>query len=105
MEIIGYIFVIIAFARLLAEVFERVGYPGFLGGEITAGMILSALLVEMPREQTSLLAELGLFFLMISAGLEVTPEELHYGGKKTLPLYVVTYLVMLLVTLLYGMEA
>lgn len=98
MEIIGYIFVIIAFARLLAEVFERVGYPGFLG-EITAGMILSALLVEMPREQTSLLAELGLFFLMISAGLEVTPEELHYGGKKTLPLYVVTYLVMLLVTL------
>ncbi|WP_258083805.1 cation:proton antiporter [Thermococcus thermotolerans] len=98
MEIIGYVFVIIAFARLLAEGFERLGYPGFLG-EITAGMILSAVLLEMPRDQMLLMAELGLFFLMISAGLEVTPEELHYAGKKTLPLYVVTYLVMLLVTL------
>ncbi|ASJ05151.1 cation:proton antiporter [Thermococcus barossii] len=98
MEIIGYVFVIIAFARLLAEGFERLGYPGFLG-EITAGMILSAVLVEMPRDQMLLMAELGLFFLMISAGLEVTPEELHYAGKKTLPLYVVTYATMLLVTL------
>ncbi|NJE76283.1 cation:proton antiporter [Thermococcus sp. ES12] len=98
MEIIGYVFVIIAFARLLAEGFERLGYPGFLG-EITAGMILSAVLVEMPRDQMLLMAELGLFFLMISAGLEVTPEELHYAGKKTLPLYVITYATMLLVTL------
>ncbi|ASA78072.1 cation:proton antiporter [Thermococcus sp. 5-4] len=98
MEIIGYVFVIIAFARLLAEGFERLDYPGFLG-EITAGMILSAVLLDMPRDQMLLMAELGLFFLMISAGLEVTPEELHYAGKKTLPLYIVTYIVMLLVTL------
>ncbi|ASJ14808.1 cation:proton antiporter [Thermococcus radiotolerans] len=98
MEIIGYVFVIIAFARLLAEGFERLNYPGFLG-EITAGMILSAVLLDMPRDQMLLMAELGLFFLMISAGLEVTPEELHYAGKKTLPLYIATYIVMLLVTL------
>nr|CRL09160.1 sodium/hydrogen exchanger [unidentified prokaryotic organism] len=98
MQIIGYVFIIIAFARLLAELFERLGYPGFLG-EITAGMILSAVLVNMPRDQMSLLAELGLFFLMISAGLEITPEELHYAGKTTLPLYAVTYLAMFLVTL------
>jgi len=98
MEIMGYVFVIIAFARLLAEVFERLGYPGFLG-EIAAGMVLSAILVDMPRDQMVLLAELGLFFLMISAGLEVTPEELHYAGKRTVPLYVATYIVMFLVTL------
>ncbi|NJE04410.1 MULTISPECIES: cation:proton antiporter [Thermococcus] len=98
MEIIGYVFIIIAFARLLAEGFERLGYPGFLG-EITAGMILSALLLDMPRDQMELLAELGLFFLMISAGLEVTPEELHYAGKITLPLYALTYTAMFLVTL------
>ncbi|ASJ07849.1 sodium:proton antiporter [Thermococcus siculi] len=98
MEIIGYVFIIIAFARLLAEVFERLGYPGFLG-EITAGMILSAVLVGMPRDQMELLAELGLFFLMISAGLEVTPEELHYAGRKTVPLYVATYIVMFLITI------
>ncbi len=98
MQIIGYVFIIIAFARLLAEGFERLGYPGFLG-EITAGMVLSAILVNMPRDQMELLAELGLFFLMISAGLEVTPEELHYAGRLTLPLYVITYAVMFLVTL------
>nr|QEK15517.1 cation:proton antiporter [Thermococcus aciditolerans] len=98
MEIIGYVFVIIAFARLLAEGFERLGYPGFLG-EITAGMILSAILVNMPRDQMALLAELGLFFLMISAGLEVTPEELHYAGRRTLPLYILTYGVMFLTTI------
>jgi len=98
MEIIGYVFVIIAFARLLAEGFERLGYPGFLG-EITAGMVLSAILVQMPRDQMSLLAEFGLFFLMISAGLEITPEELHYAGRTTLPLYAVTYAVMFAVTL------
>ncbi len=98
MEIIGYVLIIIAFARLLAEVFERFGYPGFLG-EITAGMALSAILTGMPRSEMTLLAEFGLFFLMISAGLEITPEELHYGGRKTLPMYIATYLVMLLVTL------
>jgi Kef-type K+ transport system membrane component KefB len=98
MEIIGYVFVIIAFARLLAEGFERLGYPGFLG-EITAGMILSAILIDMPRDQMALLAELGLFFLMISAGLEVTPEELHYAGRRTLPLYILTYGVMFLTTI------
>ncbi|NJE85135.1 cation:proton antiporter [Thermococcus sp. CX2] len=98
MQIIGYVFIIIAFARLLAEGFERLGYPGFLG-EITAGMILSAVLIDMPRGEMVLLAELGLFFLMISAGLEVTPEELHYAGKKTLPLYAITYAAMFLVTL------
>ncbi|ANF22138.1 cation:proton antiporter [Thermococcus piezophilus] len=98
MQIIGYVFIIIAFARLLAECFERLGYPSFLG-EITAGMILSAVLIDMPRGEMVLLAELGLFFLMISAGLEVTPEELHYAGKKTLPLYAITYAAMFLVTL------
>ncbi|AHL23299.1 cation:proton antiporter [Thermococcus nautili] len=98
MQIIGYVFIIIAFARLLAEGFERLGYPGFLG-EITAGMILSAVLINMPRDQMELMAELGLFFLMISAGLEVTPEELHYAGRITVPLYALTYLVMFAVTL------
>ena len=98
MQIIGYVLIIIAFARLLAELLERLGYPGFLG-EITAGMILSAVLTGMPRADMTLLAEFGLFFLMISAGLEITPEELHYGGRKTLPIYIVTYGVMLLLTL------
>ena len=98
MEIIGYVLVIIALGRFLAELFERLGYPGIVG-EITAGLILGYLLTSVPAEEMNLLAEFGIFFLMISAGLEITPEELHIGGKRALPLYVATLGVMLLVTI------
>ncbi|WP_227738475.1 cation:proton antiporter [Thermococcus paralvinellae] len=97
-EVIGYVFIIIAVARILAEIFERLGYPGFLG-EITAGLFLGVVLTDLPRDDMSLLAELGIFFLMIYAGLELTPEEIHLGGKKSLPIYIVTYITMLFLTL------
>ncbi|WP_297550433.1 cation:proton antiporter [Thermococcus sp.] len=98
MQIIGYVLIIIAFGRFLAELFERLGYPGIVG-EITAGLILGYVLTNVPAEEMNLLAEFGIFFLMISAGLEITPEELHMGGRKALPVYLVTLGVMLLVTL------
>lgn len=53
----------------------------------------------MPKEELNLLAELGIFFLMMYAGLELTPEEVHIGGKKSLPIYVLTYALMTFVTL------
>lgn len=96
--VIGYVFIIIAVARVLAEIFERIGYPGFLG-EISAGLLLGSFLVSMPREELNLLAELGVFFLMMYAGLEVNPEEVHLGGKKSLSLYILTYALMTFVTL------
>ena len=98
MQIIGYVLIIIALGRFLAELFERLGYPGIVG-EITAGLILGYVLTNVPAEEMNLLAEFGIFFLMISAGLEITPEELHMGGRKALPVYLVTLGVMLLVTL------
>ena len=98
MKIIGYVLIIIAFGRFLAELFERLGYPGIVG-EITAGLILGYVLTGVPASDMNLLAEFGIFFLMISAGLEITPEELHIGGKKALPVYLVTLGVMLLLTL------
>jgi Kef-type K+ transport system membrane component KefB len=97
-EIIGYVLIIIAVGRLLAEVFERLGYPGLVG-EITAGLLLGYVLMHAPAQEMNLLAEFGIFFLMISAGLEVTPEELHIGGRKALPAYLVTLIVMLFITL------
>ncbi len=98
MEIIGYVLIIIALGRFLAEVFERLGYPGLVG-EITAGLILGYLLTGVPASEMNLLAEFGIFFLMISAGLEITPEELRIGGRKALPVYLITLVLMLLVTL------
>jgi len=59
-DVIGYVFVIIAVVRILAEIFERLGYPGFLG-EISAGLSLGVILTDLPREDMSLLAELGIF--------------------------------------------
>ena len=98
MEIIGYVLIIIALGRFLAEVFERLGYPGLVG-EITAGLILGYLLTGVPASEMNLLAEFGIFFLMISAGLEITPEELRIGGRKALPVYLITLVLMLPVTL------
>lgn len=97
-DVIGYVFIIIAIARVFAEIFERLGYPGFLG-EISAGLLLGVFLQELPREDLNLLAELGVFFLMMYAGLELTPEEVHIGGKKSIPIYIFTYAAMLFLTL------
>ncbi len=71
-SVIGYVFIIIALARVLAEIFERIGYPGFLG-EILAGLFLGVFLTPMPIEELNLLAEFGIFFLMMYAGLELAP--------------------------------
>lgn len=95
MNIIGYVFIIIAIARLFAEFFERFGLPGFIG-EIITGLLVGLMMPNLPREELNLLAEFGFFFLMVYAGLELTPEEVHYGGKKALPIYIITYLLMLL---------
>ncbi len=97
-DVIGYVFIIIAFARLLAEITERLGYPGFLG-EISAGLLLGVVLHDLPRDELSLLAELGVFFLMMYAGLELTPEEVRLGGRKSFPIYVVTLATMFFLTL------
>jgi Kef-type K+ transport system membrane component KefB len=96
--VIGYVFIIIAVARLFAELFEKVGYPGFLG-EITAGLTMGVFLNDMPRSDMDLLAELGVFFLMLYAGLELTPEEVRVGGRKSLPVYVATLMTMTFLTL------
>lgn len=97
-DVIGYVFIIIATARIFAEIFERIGYPGFLG-EITAGLMLGTILHDMPKDDLTLMAEFGVFFLMMYAGLELTPEEVRIGGRKSFPVYVITLILMLLITL------
>ncbi|ACS33082.1 cation:proton antiporter [Thermococcus gammatolerans] len=98
MQVIGYVLIIIALGRFLAELFERIGYPGIVG-EITAGLLLGYFLRDVPAGEMNLLAEFGIFFLMILAGLEITPDELRMGGREALPVYLVTLAVMFFVTL------
>ena len=78
--------VIFASAKLLAEVFERLGISGIVG-EIAAGVLIgpSMLAWVAPNELTISLADLGVMFLLFRVGLEVKPDELlKLGGSATL---------------------
>ena len=68
-------------AKLLAEVFERLGQPGIVG-EIIAGVIIGpgALGWITPNQVLSALADLGVMFLLFRVGLEVKPSQLLRVG-------------------------
>jgi Kef-type K+ transport system membrane component KefB len=73
-------------AKLLAEIFERLGQPAIVG-EILAGVLIgpSVLGWIAPNELLHALAELGVMFLLFRVGLEVkTSELLQVGGIASL---------------------
>ena len=77
---------IFATAKLLAELFERLGQPGIVG-EILAGVLIgpSALGWIAPNELLSSLSDIGVMFLLFRVGLEVKPAELlKLGGTATI---------------------
>lgn len=72
-------------AKLLAEIFERLGQPGIVG-EILAGAVIgpSVLGWIAPNETLKALSDLGVMFLLFGVGLEVKASELlKVGGKAT----------------------
>jgi Kef-type K+ transport system membrane component KefB len=73
-------------AKLLAELFERLGQPGIVG-EILAGVLIgpSVLGWVEPGDLLSSLAEIGVMFLLFRVGLEVKPTELlKVGGVASI---------------------
>jgi len=77
---------IFAVAKLLAELFERLGQPGIVG-EILAGVLIgpSALGWIAPNELLSSLSDIGVMFLLFRVGLEVKPAELlKLGGTAAI---------------------
>jgi Na+:H+ antiporter len=73
-------------AKLLAELFERIGQPGIVG-EILAGVLIgpSVLGWLAPSEFLTALSELGAMFLLFRVGLEVKSSDLmRVGGTATL---------------------
>lgn len=68
-------------AKLLAEVFERLGQPGIVG-EIIAGVIIGPGVLGWitPNQVLSALADLGVMFLLFRVGLEVKPSQLLRVG-------------------------
>jgi len=78
--------IIFGSAKLLAELFERIGQPGIVG-EILAGALVgpSVLGWIAPNDTLKALSDLGVLFLLFGVGMEVKASELlKVGGKATL---------------------
>lgn len=82
MKLVTAMFLIFGSAKLLAELFERLGQPGIVG-EILAGILIgpSVLGWVAPSEFTSTMAGLGVLFLLFRVGLEVEASELLKVGR------------------------
>jgi Kef-type K+ transport system membrane component KefB len=76
-KIIINIILILLVAWLLGDLFQRLRLPRLLG-ELVAGLILGPPLLGwvQPREALTVLADLGIFFLMFYSGMEMDPHEL-----------------------------
>lgn len=77
------LFIMLVAAKLMAELFERLRQPA-VAGEILAGVIIgpSLLAWATPSEITSILAEIGVIFLLFTVGLETKPTAIFKVGKR-----------------------
>ena len=82
LEILLALFVIIAAAKVMAEIFERLRQSAVVG-EIFAGVIIgqSVLGWVAPSDLLNTLAEIGVIFLLFSVGLETKPAAILNVGK------------------------
>src|SRR5215471_13087437 len=77
--------VVFASAKLLAEIFERIGQPGIVG-EILAGVLIGPHVLGWmePNDFLRVLSDLGVMFLLFRVGLEVKSTELIRVGGTAL---------------------
>src|ERR687898_3184436 len=77
------LFIMLVAAKLMAELFERLRQPA-VAGEILAGIIVGPSLLgwAIPSEITSILAEIGVIFLLFNVGLETKPDAIFKVGKS-----------------------
>lgn len=77
------LFIMLAAAKFMAELFERLRQPA-VAGEILAGVLIGPSLLNLaaPSEITSILAEIGVIFLLFNVGLETKPAAIFRVGKS-----------------------
>lgn len=80
-EVLLTLLIALASAKVMAELFERIGQPSVVG-EILAGVIVgpSVLGLVAPSEMLSVLAEMGVIFLLFTVGLETKPSAIFKVG-------------------------
>ena len=81
-ELLLTLFVMMAAAKIMAEIFERLRQPAVVG-EILAGIIIGQGVLGWvaPTEVTNTLAEIGVIFLLFTVGLEIKPSAIFRVGK------------------------
>jgi Kef-type K+ transport system membrane component KefB len=79
------LFILLGFIWIMAKVFRRFGWP-LIFGDILAGIIAGPLLLGWVHDTEAIrvLSELGIFFLMFHAGLEIQPRDMFKAGPKAL---------------------
>jgi Kef-type K+ transport system membrane component KefB len=84
--------IILVAARLLGEIFQRIGLPSLVG-ELIAGIIIgpSILSLVLPNESLTVLSDLSVFFLMFLAGLEMDPREIRRAGLPSCLLSILAF--------------
>jgi Kef-type K+ transport system membrane component KefB len=77
------LFVMLAAAKIMAEVFERLRQPAVVG-EILAGVIIGPSLLGWvaPSDLITILAEFGVIFLLFTVGLETKPKDIFRVGMR-----------------------
>jgi Kef-type K+ transport system membrane component KefB len=82
-EVLVTLFIMLIAAKLLAELFERLRQPA-VAGEILAGVLIGPSLLgwATPSEITTILAEMGVIFLLFNVGLETKPAAIFKVGKR-----------------------
>ncbi len=106
-DLIINLLLILAGAWICGSIAQRLGFPVMLG-ELVAGLILGPPLLGLvaPSPAIELLAELGIFFAMFYAGMEMDPKELleHFWPSMGVALggFVIPFVMGYAVTRLFG---
>lgn len=79
------ILLLLACVWMVGRIFRKFHWPP-LFGEILAGIIVGPLILGVVHESepVKVLAEFGIFFLMLHAGLETNPRELRKASKHAI---------------------
>ena len=79
------LFAIFVWAKVFAEIFERLSLPAVLG-ELLAGVILGphAAGLIAPSDTVGSIAEIGAIFLLFTVGLETRPQDLIRVGRQSI---------------------
>ena len=95
-------------ARILGEIFRRLGQPA-LGGELLAGMILGPTILGMValNQDLELVSSIAIFFVILFIGLEMDLREIRRVGKISIVISITSLIIPFIIgyeiSILFGL--